>query len=143
MSDVPILIIASHGRLAAAALESACQIFGPIESASAVALEPNGRLEDLESSLKGILRAHPGRPAILLVDLFGGSCANVGARILKAVDPAIGPVRVIAGFNLAMLVEFAFSRDKMELDALADRMLEAGRKACLDVNAKLKGVAGR
>ncbi len=137
----PILIIASHGHLAQAALESACQIFGPIPGASAVGLEPSGRLEDVEKAIEETRRAQGAdRPVILLVDLFGGSCSNIGARLIKKRQESDPPLRVIAGFNLAMLIEFAFSRDKMDAEALADRLLEAGRKACLDVNAKLKGV---
>lgn len=139
----PVLVIASHGRLARAALDSAAQIFGPIDSAFALGLEPNGRLEDLEAELRELRARHPDRPMLLFVDLFGGSCANVAARAVKTAPPDAAPLRVIAGFNLAMLVEFAFSRDKMPIDALAERMIEAGRKACIDVNAKLKGVAGR
>lgn len=140
---VPLLIIASHGKLAQAALDSACQIFGSIEPSAALGLDANGRLEDLEAAIRDLRRERPTQPILLLVDLFGGSCANVAARFLKSSPADAPPLRVIAGFNLAMLVEFAFSRDKMDLDALADRMIEAGKKACLDVNAKLRGVAGR
>jgi mannose/fructose-specific phosphotransferase system component IIA len=140
----PLLVIASHGSLGRAALESARQIFGPIEPAVALALEPSGRLEEIE---KGIDEAREryglDRPVILLVDLFGGSCSNVAAKILKRPGDAGIGVRVIAGFNLAMLIEYAFSREKFDIDGLADRMIEAGRKACLDVNGKVRGVGAR
>ena len=137
----PLLVLASHGDLATAALESAAQIFGPIEGSVAIGLPPSGRLEEIE---KGVLGARHDfgveRPVILLVDLFGGSSSNVATKLLKTMPEGFGPMRVVAGFNLAMLIEFAFSRGKYGLDALADRMIEAGRKACLDVNARVQGV---
>lgn len=137
----PLLIVASHGRLAQSALDSACQIFGAIEPAAAIGLDPNGRLEDIEQQImEERVRHGADRPTVLLVDLFGGSCSNVGAKILRKQGEGTAPMRVIAGFNLAMLIEFAFNKEKYDLDVLADRMIEAGRKACLDVNAKLKGV---
>lgn len=139
---IPLLIIASHGSLALAILESARQIFGPIEPAVGIALEPSGRLEEIEKGIDEARMAHGiDRPVILLVDLFGGSCSNVAAKVLKRSGDQGGSIRVIAGFNLAMLIEFAFSREKLEIDALADRMIEAGRRACLDVNGKMRGVA--
>lgn len=141
MTPTPLLILASHGNLGVAALESASLIFGPIEGAVALGLPPSGRLEDIE---RGILEARresgPERPVILLVDLFGGSCSNVATRLLKTAVEGSAPMRVIAGFNLAMLIEFAFSRGKYDLNQLADRMIEAGKKACLDVNARARGI---
>ena len=138
----PLLILASHGRLATAALESAAQICGPIEGSVALGLPPSGRIEEIEKGILGARRDHgPELPVILLVDLFGGSSSNVATKLLKTAIEGYAPMRVIAGFNLAMLIEFAFSRGKYDLDQLADRMIEAGRKACLDVNARLRGVA--
>jgi mannose/fructose-specific phosphotransferase system component IIA len=140
----PLLIIASHGSLGKAALECARLIFGPLEPAVALGLEPSGRLEEIEKGIdEARLEYGADRPVILLVDLFGGSCSNVAAKVLKRTSDAGAAIRVIAGFNLAMLIEFAFSREKFELDALADRMIEAGRKACLDVNGKVRGVGAR
>jgi len=141
----PLLIIASHGQLASAMLETARLILGSLEPAVAVCLTQNGTLEQLEKEIAEALAdsgAAP-RPAILLVDLFGGSCSNVAAKLLRKAIVDQAPLRVIAGFNLAMLIEFAFSRERYTLDELADRMIDAGKRACLDVNTKYLGVAGR
>jgi len=141
MTPAPLLILVSHGNLGAAALESASLIFGPIEGAAAIGLPPSGRLEDLERQVHAARREFgPDRPVILLVDLFGGSCSNVATKLLKSPIEGQAPLRVVAGFNLAMLIEFAFSRGKYDLDQLADRMIEAGKKACLDVNARARGI---
>ncbi len=135
---LPLLIIASHGAVGQAALETCSQILGPIEPAAAIGLDVHGRLEDVERGIVAV-REHHGRerPTIILVDLFGGSCANVAAKILKSRTEQDAPIRVIAGFNIPMIIEFAFSRSKYPLDKLADRIIEAGKKACLDLNAKV------
>lgn len=144
MAEIPMLIIASHGRLAAAALETARLILGTLDPAVAVCLEENGTLEQIEREIAAAMSAGDApRPAILLVDLFGGSCSNVAAKLLrKAIVDGV-KLRVIAGFNLAMLIEFAFSRERYALDELADRMIDAGKRACLDVNTKYLGVSGQ
>lgn len=136
--EMPLLIIASHGTVGQAALETCSQILGPIEPAAAIALDTHGRLEDVERGINAV-REHHGRhrPAIILVDLFGGSCANVAAKILKSRTEQDAPIRVIAGFNIPMIIEFAFSRSKYPIDKLADRIIEAGKMACLDLNAKV------
>lgn len=137
----PVLIVASHGSLAKSALESAVQIFGEIEGSAAIGLDPDGRLEDIEKEIIEITnKLGKERPVLLLVDLFGGSCSNVAAKLLKLRKDGDSPIRIVAGFNLAMLIEYAFSKDKYEFEPLANRILEAGRKACLDVNAKFQGL---
>lgn len=138
----PLLVIASHGVLSRAALDTARQILGALADAHAVCLEPSVALEEMEQEILRVLEADPDRPALLLVDLFGGSCSNVAARLIRRAATQGRKLRVIAGFNLAMLIEFAFSKDRFALDDLATRMIEAGRKACLDVNARYQGVQG-
>lgn len=136
--EAPLLIIASHGDVARAALETAVAILGPVEPSAAIGLDANGRLEDLEKGIRAARESH-GRekPVIVMVDLFGGSCSNVATKLLRTAEAGDGPMRVIAGFNIPMIVEYAFSRTKYDTDKLADRVIEAGKKACLDVNAKV------
>lgn len=138
MNVIPLLIVASHGDVAKAALRTATQILGAIEPSEAIGLESDGRLEDLEKGIRAARGKH-GRtlPCIILVDLFGGSCSNVASKLVRTLEPDDGPVRVIAGFNVPMIIEFAFSRGKYDFDALADKVMEAGKKACIDVNAKI------
>jgi mannose/fructose-specific phosphotransferase system component IIA len=131
----PGLLLLSHGDLAASALASARMIVGEIEGAEAVGLRPETPLERLAADVRAALdRIGPGRPVLVLADLFGGSCANVAARLGGG-----RPTRLLCGLNLAMVVEFALSRTDSDLDALAGRVLEAGRKAVVDVDARRAG----
>lgn len=134
-SATPGLLLISHGDHAEAALRSARMILGEIEGAEAIGLPTDGSLETLSASVEAALdRIGPERPVIVLVDLFGGSCSNVAVRLLPK-----RPLRVVAGLNLAMVVEFALRRSQSDAGSLVEKVLEAGRRAVLDVNARLAG----
>ena len=139
MTDAaPGLVLISHGEHAEKALESARMILGAeaLKAAAAIGLPTDGSLEDLAARVEAALdRLDPGRPALVLVDLFGGSCSNVAARLIPR-----RPVRVISGLNLAMIVEFSLQRGAGgSIDDLVAKVLEAGRRAVIDVNARLAG----
>ena len=64
------------------------------------------------------------QPAVLFVDLPGGSCLTSSIRLAKGKTN----VAVVTGVNLAMLLDFVFHRDLPPLEA-ARRAAEAGSKA--------------
>jgi len=65
-----------------------------------------------------------GRPAVLFVDLPGGSCLTTSIRLARGKTD----VAVVTGVNLAMLLDFVFHRELSPADA-ARRAAEAGGKA--------------
>lgn len=65
-----------------------------------------------------------GKPAVLFVDLPGGSCLTSAIRLAKGQSD----VAVVTGVNLAMLLDFVFHRDVPALEA-ARRAAEAGSRA--------------
>jgi mannose/fructose-specific phosphotransferase system component IIA len=64
------------------------------------------------------------RPAVLFVDLPGGSCLTNSIRFAKQ----HADIAVVTGVNLAMLLDFVFHRDVSPVEA-ARRAVDAGAKA--------------
>ena len=71
-----------------------------------------------------LAEAIAGRPAVLFVDLPGGSCLTTSIRLARGKTD----VAVVTGVNLAMLLDFVFHRDLSPAEA-ARRAAEAGGKA--------------
>ena len=67
-------------------------------------------------------------PAVIFTDLAGGSCSMVAATVARR-RPEL---RVVAGVNLGMLLDFSFHRGE-PLDALTERVTAAGRVAIREV----------
>jgi PTS system mannose-specific IIA component len=72
---------------------------------------------------------------LILVDMFGGSCSNVAARL--ASDKEAGRVAVVTGVNLPMVLEAAIDRDLYSLEDLVEKTVDAGKKSVVDVRAVL------
>ncbi|PYP45135.1 MAG: PTS sugar transporter subunit IIA, partial [Gemmatimonadetes bacterium] len=71
-----------------------------------------------------LTQAIDNKPAVLFVDLPGGSCLTSSVRLARSKTD----VAVVTGVNLAMLLDFVFHRDLPPADA-ARRAAEAGSRA--------------
>jgi mannose/fructose-specific phosphotransferase system component IIA len=118
-------LIITHGALGAELVKVATSILGPIEGLSAISNQ--GRpLRELSGAIGDWLAAETGQePVVLLVDQYGGSCANAA----QLAGGGRKDIRVVAGVNLAMVLGFATWRDSLELAGLTQRIVETGRQA--------------
>lgn len=119
------LVLVTHGRLAEefrAALE---HVVGPQKQIATICIGP---ADDMERRRRDILEAarsvDNGSGVVILTDLFGGTPSNLAISVMDE-----GPIEVLAGVNLPMLVKLA----KMRQDGprLADAVRcaeEAGKK---------------
>ena len=74
-----------------------------------------------------------GDEVLILADLVGGTPFNTAAALRKA--RADKRIKVIAGVNMAALVEAVFSRPMYGVDELAAALLSAGREGLRDLDA--------
>lgn len=112
-------IIVSHAAVAQA-LVAAVQAITGIDVLTAVSNEGCGT-----EALAERLRDAVGEgPAVLFVDLPGGSCMTSSTRYAKQ----HAHIAVVTGVNLAMLLDFVFHRDVTPEEA-ARRAVDAGGKA--------------
>ena len=113
-------VIVSHAALGQALVTAVEAITGITEALVPVSNDGCDR-----EALFAILAAAVGEtPAVLFIDLPGGSCLT-GAATYARHRPNLA---VVTGVNLAMLLDFVFHRDLSPADA-AQRAATAGAKA--------------
>jgi mannose/fructose-specific phosphotransferase system component IIA len=113
-------IIVSHAAVAQALVAAVGVITGIEDALTPVSNEGCGT-----EALAERLRDAVGEgPAVLFVDLPGGSCMTSSTRYAKQ----HADIAVVTGVNLAMLLDFVFHRDVTPAEA-ARRAVDAGAKA--------------
>jgi mannose PTS system EIIA component len=113
-------VVVSHAAVAQALLAAVAAITGV--SDALVSVSNDGC--DTGALTERLVSAIDGRPAVLFVDLPGGSCLTSSVRLARGK----ADVAVVTGVNLAMLLDFVFHRDLAPADA-ARRAADAGSRA--------------
>lgn len=113
-------VVVSHGNLAAALVDAVREITGqngvlvPVSNAGC-------SRETLRERLAGVVG---NGPALVFVDLPAGSCLQAAVLELRErLD-----VRIVAGVNLPMLLDFVYHRDLTPAEA-AERATATGGRA--------------
>jgi mannose/fructose-specific phosphotransferase system component IIA len=119
MSDLRGIIV-SHAAVAQALVAAVTAITGIEGALTPVSNEGCGS----EALAERLSQAVGIGPAVLFVDLPGGSCLTSSVRYAKQ----HADVAVVTGVNLAMLLDFVFHRDIPPAEA-ARRAVDAGAKA--------------
>jgi PTS system mannose-specific IIA component len=128
------IVIASHGDLARAILNSAEMIVGEQDNVVAVCLGPDDNLDSFHASLTtAIEQADGGAGVVVLIDLFGGTPGNAAALCLSQRE-----LPIVSGVNLPMLLEVLLSRSALLPEALAAHALNSGAKGIVDITTKFK-----
>lgn len=123
-------LIVTHGTLGAALLEAATHIAGVPESVEA--LSNTGLSRDaLIAAVRGRVAAFGAAGGLVLTDVAGGSCTQ--AALFVAAREAPGPVHVVTGVNLPMVLDFLHNRAGAEPKALADRLVGRGQASIAHV----------
>lgn len=113
-------VVVSHAMLAQAFVEAVAEITGQADALVPVSNEGCSRAilgERLQEAVGAT-------PSVVFVDLPGGSCLQAAIVYLRSHQD----VAVVAGVNLAMLVDFVYHRD-LAPAAAAQRAIEVGGRA--------------
>lgn len=130
------IIVAAHGSAAPELLATARMILGPFEQVTPVEFLPGQGPDDLIAEYQKIAdTCPPGEPLLLLVDLFGGSPYNAGARF-AAERP---DTDVVSGVNIPMLIEVISSKGRKSatLESLVKKAESAGTKGIRSFQAAM------
>ena len=128
------MVLVTHGDLAKEMVAALEHVVGPLEQIETVCIGPNDDMEARRQDIAdSVARADSGEGVILLTDMFGGTPSILAISLMGD-----GPVEVIAGVNLPMLVKLASVRGKESLGEAVESAQEAGRKY-ISVASKLLG----
>lgn len=98
-------IVASHGPLAQALLESSRMVYGELPNVQAVTLDEQRGIEGFKQDLAAVMAlAQVGADGVLvLCDMQSGTPWNVACHYAFSPD-CVPPVAVVAGVNFPMLL---------------------------------------
>lgn len=130
------LVLVTHGHLAEEFRSALEHVVGPQDQVATICIGPN---DDMERRRRDILEAarwaDSGDGVVILTDLFGGTPSNLAISIMDE-----GPIEVLAGMNLPMLVKLAKIRTEgRRLTEIVRCAEEAGRKYIRSASHVLAG----
>lgn len=128
----PWIILITHGKLGAEVKGSAEMIAGELENVYSLSLMEGTDPMDLTMELKGLLDKAPD-DTIILTDLFGGTPCNTAARFALEKE-----YTVLAGLNLAMLIEAEMQRGMLKGEELEEDLMRAATEGVKNVRKIMK-----
>jgi len=130
------ILIVTHRRLGGALIEAAEFILGTRpEALVSVSIDLNENADVLRGKIaNGLKKVKSEHGVLILTDMFGGTPSNLSYSFLEE-----GHVEVISGVNLPILIQAASTRDKMNLEELAVKLEEFGKKSISLASSILKG----
>ena len=130
------IVIVTHSQLGDALIEASEFIIGNRPDALvSVSIDLNESAEVLRTKIaEGIKKVQSKDGVLILTDMFGGTPSNLSYSFLEE-----GRIEVISGVNLPILIQAANTRSKMDLNTLAVKLEEFGKKSISLASSILKG----
>jgi mannose/fructose/sorbose-specific phosphotransferase system IIA component len=125
------IVLAAHGPLPGALLESIGMILGEFPQVETISLMPGDSLEGLLDRLRAAVdKVDTGEGTLIMLDMFGGTPANAAALLTQQMEG----LQAVTGVSLAMLLETLMSRmNTNEVEALAQTAVSAGQAGIVNV----------
>lgn len=125
------IVLAAHGPLPDALLESARMIAGEFEQVSTVSLMPGDSLEGLVERLRlAADEVNSGDGVLILIDLFGGTPSNAATLVTQQMLNTYAA----SGVNVPMLLETLLTRPHAEdARSLAETAVSSGSAGVVNI----------
>lgn len=125
-------LIASHGHLSSAILQSASMIAGKNRTNSCVhiGVEQDDSRDKVKDRINQVLDAWNTDDEILvLTDIIGGNVTNILCEQIK-----VRNLHIITGMNLGMVLEALFAEEETPIEELAEDIVAMGKTGIKYVN---------
>ena len=118
------MVLVTHGGLAEEFVRALEHVVGPQNKVCTVCIGPDDDMEQRRQEIIDcVAETDDGDGVVILTDMFGGTPSNLAISVLGQ-----GPVEVIAGINLPMLIKLAGLRGNGTLADVVAQAQEAGKK---------------
>ncbi|OGR83374.1 MAG: hypothetical protein A2902_03040 [Elusimicrobia bacterium RIFCSPLOWO2_01_FULL_64_13] len=130
------ITVAANGGLAEELAAAALRILGPQECFSAAGINPGSTLPEDASRISAAVSGFgPGCGELLiLTDLHGSTPTHAALAFAQG---RAGPVAVLSGANLAMVVSALSHRDSLPLSKLAEKAAQDARRSIRAASTQL------
>lgn len=128
-----------HGNYASGLLSAVHLVAGEQEAMEAVDFVKGMSTAELEKKLTEAVEGLGTEQVLILADLVGGSPFNTASMLRGKLEGK--QVKILAGTNMAMVVETVFARGAMDFDSLIGDVLGMGAQGIMDLDQLLAGNA--
>ena len=127
-SDIPGIILLSHGPLASGLLGTMEMVLGTVENVTALELEEGDHTEEYRKRIAEIAVAMPEK-SVFLMDIFGGSPFN---QVIQYFLENSKEIRAVSGMNLGMLMAAVNARQNNDFDMI-EEITKMGKEAVINI----------
>ena len=127
-SDIPGIILLSHGPLASGLLGTMEMVLGTVENVTALELEEGDHTEEYRKRIAEIAEAMPEK-SVFLMDIFGGSPFN---QVIQYFLENGKEIRAVSGMNLGMLMAAVNARQNNDSDMI-EEITKMGKEAVINI----------
>lgn len=126
------IVVTGHGHFPGGLLSAVELVAGKPEDVMWVDFESGQSSDDLRAALRTAVESLKAEEVLILADLVGGTPFNT-AVLLKGQIPE-KKIRVLAGINMAGMVEAVFSRSILPFEALVKQVKTAAADGVVDLD---------
>ena len=127
-SDIPGIILLSHGPLASGLLGTMEMVLGTVDNVTALELEEGDHPEKYRMRIAEIAEAMPEK-SVFLMDIFGGSPFN---QVIQYFLENGKEIRAVSGMNLGMLMAAVNARQNDDSDMI-EEIAKMGKEAIINI----------